>query len=194
MITRVPQEPERPDRLHRHSGRETGTDNSQAPGGASAIEGNETRTQRWYRQVKATQRGETGGRESEHPIVPTKSGNRPSWTRRREGDAASWKWRLEPREGIEPHERVTARASKPAEGRHHGVTSQMREIRTSGSVGARGEQSPWATRPFSAPSGSPFRLPQTRASKVAYFNLIRHVFCRFEVIQCDYIARTLCVS
>ena len=31
MITRVPREPERPDRLHRHSGRETGTDNSQAP-------------------------------------------------------------------------------------------------------------------------------------------------------------------
>ena len=147
MIARVPQEPERPDRLHRHSGRETGTDNSQAPGGASAIEGNETRTQRWYRRVKATKRGETGGRESERPIVPTKSGNRPSWTRRREGDAASWDWRLEPREGIEPHERVTARASKPAEGRHHGVTSQMREIRTSGSVGARGEQSPWATRP-----------------------------------------------
>ena len=75
MIARVPQEPERPDRLHRHSGRETGTDNSQAPGGASAIEGNETRTQRWYRRVKATKRGETGGRESERPIVPTKSGN-----------------------------------------------------------------------------------------------------------------------
>jgi hypothetical protein len=28
------------------------------------------------------------------------------------------------------------------------MTSQMRETRTSGSVGARGEQSPWATRPF----------------------------------------------
>ena len=77
MITRVPQEPESPDRLHRHSGRETGTDNSQASGGASAIKGNETRTQRWYRQVKATKRGATGGRESEHPIVPTKSGNHP---------------------------------------------------------------------------------------------------------------------
>src|ERR1700722_11668208 len=75
MTTRVPQEPERPDRLHRNSGRETGTNNSQAPIGASANEGNESRTQRWYRQVKVTKRGETDGRESERPIVPVKSGN-----------------------------------------------------------------------------------------------------------------------
>ena len=34
----------------------------------------------------------------------------------------------------------------------------MREIRKSGSVGARGEQSPWATRPFSPPSGVVPRL------------------------------------
>ena len=36
------------------------------------------------------------------------------------------------------------------------MTSQMREIRTSGSVGARGEQSPWATRPFHSQPDVPF--------------------------------------
>src|SRR5262245_57455235 len=33
------------------------------------------RTQGWYRQTKATKCGETGGRESERPVVPRKPGN-----------------------------------------------------------------------------------------------------------------------
>ena len=90
-------------------------------------------------------------RESERPIVSMKRGNRPSWTPRRKGDAASWAGCLETRKGTGPYERVTVKTSQPTEGRHHDVTSQMREIRTSGSVGARGEQSPWATRPVFSP-------------------------------------------
>jgi hypothetical protein len=52
--------------------------------------GDKQGTERWYRQAKATKCGETGGRESERPIVSPKRGNRPSWTPWREGDAASW--------------------------------------------------------------------------------------------------------
>ena len=39
--------------------------------------GDEQRTQRWYRQAKETKRGEMGGRESQHLIVPLKRGNQP---------------------------------------------------------------------------------------------------------------------
>ena len=39
--------------------------------------GDEPRTQRWYRQAKETKRGEMGGRESQHLIVPLKRGNQP---------------------------------------------------------------------------------------------------------------------
>ncbi len=148
MITRVPRELGRPCRLHRHAGRRPGLPNSRTNhGSASRAVGDEPGTQRWYRQAKETKRGETDGRESERLIVSTKRGNRPSWTPWREGDAALWARRLDPCEGIEPHQHVTVRASSPVEGRYHDVTSRMREIRQSGSVGARGEQSPWATRP-----------------------------------------------
>ena len=51
------------------------------PVGTSTAEGSETRAQRWYRQAKATKRGETDGRESERPIVPMKRGNRPEGPR-----------------------------------------------------------------------------------------------------------------
>ena len=48
--------------------------------------GDEQRTQRWYRQAKETKRGEMGGRESQHLIVPWKRGNQPEGPRR--GSAA----------------------------------------------------------------------------------------------------------
>ena len=44
--------------------------------------GDEPRTQRWYRQAKATKRGKMGGRESQHLIVPLKRGNQPEGPRR----------------------------------------------------------------------------------------------------------------
>ena len=48
--------------------------------------GGQQRTQRWYRQAKATKRGEMGGRESQYLIVPWKRGNQPEGPRR--GSAA----------------------------------------------------------------------------------------------------------
>ena len=44
--------------------------------------GDEQRTQRWYRPAKETKRGEMGGRESQHLIVPLKRGNQPEGPRR----------------------------------------------------------------------------------------------------------------
>ncbi len=59
-----------------------------------------------------------------------------------------------------------SRAARVAQ-RSHEMTSQMREIRTSGSVGARGERSPWATRPRPAAShrGLPGRAVQDLAAE-----------------------------
>ena len=145
---RGPWEPGRPVRLHRQF--RFGSPDHQSPDArdrASAVAGSKGPTRGWYRQAKATKRGEKDGRESERPIGSTRRGNRPSWTPWREGAAALWARRREPCEGIEPHQHVTVKASKPAEGRHHDVTSRMREIRKSGSVGASGKQSPEATRP-----------------------------------------------
>ena len=123
-----------------------------APGGASATEGSKHPTQRWYRQAKATKRGERGGGESESLIVSLKRGDRPSWAPWREGEISLWARRQATRESIGPHQRVTVRVSKPTEGRYHSVTSRVWEIRKHGSVGARGEQSPWTTRPFGSPA------------------------------------------
>jgi hypothetical protein len=78
MTTRVSKEPERPRRLHRNSGWETGTDNSLAPGGTPTTEGSETRAKRWYRLVKNSKRAEMDGGESERPIVSSKRGNHSS--------------------------------------------------------------------------------------------------------------------
>ena len=47
--------------------------------------GDEQRTQRWYRQAKETKRGEMGGRESQHLIVPWKRGNQPEGPRQGKG-------------------------------------------------------------------------------------------------------------
>ena len=78
MTTRVSKEPERPRRFHRNSGWETGTDNSQAPGGTPTTEGSKTRAKRWYRLVKNSKRAEMDGGESERPIVSLKRGNHSS--------------------------------------------------------------------------------------------------------------------
>ena len=54
-------------------------------GSASGAGGDEQRTQRWYRQAKETKRGEMGGRESQHLIVPWKRGNQPEGPRQGKG-------------------------------------------------------------------------------------------------------------
>jgi len=53
----------------------------------SRASGDESGTKRRYRQAKETKCGEMGGRDSERLIVPTRRGNQPDGTPRREGDA-----------------------------------------------------------------------------------------------------------
>ena len=65
MITRVPPGTWEPCRFHRARRLEIPPTNSRLiHGSASGAEGDEQRTQRWYRQAKETKRGEMGGRMS----------------------------------------------------------------------------------------------------------------------------------
>src|SRR5208283_4825909 len=76
----------RPCRFHRARRPEIPPTNSRLiHGSASGAGGDEQRTQRWYRQAKETKRGEMGGRESQHLIVPWKRGNQPEGPRRGKG-------------------------------------------------------------------------------------------------------------
>ena len=88
MITRVPLGTWRPCRFHRARRLEIPPTNSRLiHGSASGAGGDEQRTQRWYRQAKETKRGEMGGRESQHLIVPWKRGNQPEEPRQGRGCA-----------------------------------------------------------------------------------------------------------
>jgi hypothetical protein len=115
-------------------------------GPATGAGGDERRSRRWYRRAKETKRGEKGGGESERLILPTKRGNQPEGPRRGKGVPSH-----DPSEGNMPGTSRPASCPRNDDGsrgpRTHGMTSQMRGIRTSGSVGAPGEQSPGATRP-----------------------------------------------
>ena len=75
MTIRVSREPERPRRFHRKSGWETGTDNSQAPGGTPTTEGSKPRAKTVVSAREEFERVETDGGESERPIVSMKRGN-----------------------------------------------------------------------------------------------------------------------
>ena len=59
--------------------------NSRPVADASGGRGSETQMRPGYRQAKETKCGGTGGRESEHPILPTTRGNRPEGPRRGKG-------------------------------------------------------------------------------------------------------------
>src|SRR3982751_3456310 len=73
--TRVAQEPGRPCRLHRQFRLGNRKTNSPEPTAARPGRWEQTGRTRRYRQAKATKRGETDGRGSERPIVPTRRGN-----------------------------------------------------------------------------------------------------------------------
>ena len=78
MITGFLRELGRPCLFHRARRLEIPPTNSRViHGSASGAGGDEPRTPRWYRQAKETKRGEMGGRESQHLIVPWKRGNQP---------------------------------------------------------------------------------------------------------------------
>jgi hypothetical protein len=108
--------------------------------------GDESRTNRWYRQAKETKCGEMDGKESECPIVASKRGNGPYRTPWSEGDASLWTQRRNHAEGIVPPS-VSPQGNGPCEGQRHNVTSRMPLTGTSGSVGGLGGQPPRSTRP-----------------------------------------------
>jgi len=85
MTTRVSKEPERPRRFHRKSGWETGTDNSQAPGGTPTAEGSKPRAKTVVSAREEIERVEMNGGESERPIVSMKRGNHPEGPRGEKG-------------------------------------------------------------------------------------------------------------
>jgi hypothetical protein len=87
---RVAREPERPCRFRRDCRLESRHPKLQVdPQLSSRAGGDEKRTKRRYRQAKATKRGETDGRESQHPVVPTKQGNHTEGTLWRERSEAN---------------------------------------------------------------------------------------------------------
>ena len=53
------------------------TNSGMIRGPATGADGDERRSQRWYRHAKATERGERGGRESQRLRVPLTQGNQP---------------------------------------------------------------------------------------------------------------------
>ena len=151
MAKRVPQEPGRPRRFHRDFRLGNRKTNSpEPPVVRRRPKGANIRRIGGIGRAKATKRGEMDGGESERLIVPMRPGNRSEGTRRREGDAVSGhRWRETWRVLRNPWRcSRNDNGSRNSEERASEMTSQMREIRTSGSVGARGEQSPRATRPF----------------------------------------------
>ena len=85
MTTRVSKEPERPRRLHRQSGWETGTHNSLAPGGTPTTEGSENTGETVVSAREEFERAEKDGGESERPIVSSKRGNHPEGPRGEKG-------------------------------------------------------------------------------------------------------------
>ena len=101
------------------------------PRPTSEADGDERRTRRWYRQAKETKCGETGGKESEYPIVASRRGNGPSRTPWSEGGATLWTGRRDHAEGIGPPS-VSTQADGSCEGRRRDVTSRMHLTCTSG--------------------------------------------------------------
>ena len=108
-------------------------------GPASGADGDERRTQRWYRQAKETKRGEKGGRESERLIVPMKRGNRPEGPRGgkgvpRRGQGVGTTPRTPCLAGVSPRDRP----GRVRDSGIHDVTNRMRLTCTSGSSGDLG--------------------------------------------------------
>ena len=153
----IPWELGRPCRLHRSAGRSYRLTNSgMIRGPATGADGDERRSQRWYRQAKETKRGEKGGRESQCPIVPMKRGNQPEGPREGKGVPSH-----DPSEGNTPGTSRPEPCPRNDDGsrrsRIHGMTSRVRGICTPGSVGALGGN----------PQSDPARGPSTKSDPEA---------------------------
>jgi len=89
-------------------------------GSATGADGDEQRSQRWYRQAKETKCGEMGGRESQCLIVAKKRGNEPSDPEERRGRRVVVRgWNNA--EATEPRRRVTGKP--PGRVRDSGATT-----------------------------------------------------------------------
>ena len=144
------------------------TNSRRIHGPASRAVGDEQGTHGWYRRAKGTKRGEKGGRESEHLVVSSKRGNRPSWTPWREGDAALWTSSRNHAEGIEPPS-VSPQSGWVVRGTANPQRDEPYARKcTYGSVGALGEQSPRATRPVWRPNSRliPSLRPRLRGRRM----------------------------
>ena len=113
------------------------------PRPTSEADGDERGTKRWYRQAKETKCGEKDGKESEHLIVAVEAGERASGPRGAKGVphlvTGAGTMARTPR----PHA-VSPRSTGSCEGqRIHDVTSRMRVMRTSGSVGGATRSYGW---------------------------------------------------
>ena len=108
--------------------------------------GDEQRTQRWYRQAKETKRGEMGGRESQHLIVPLKRGNQPEGPRRGKEVPSH-----EPLKGNMPGTLRPEPCPRNDDGsrgsRIHEMRNRVRVMCKPGSVGGLGGRPPRSTRP-----------------------------------------------
>ena len=108
--------------------------------------GDEPRTQRWYRQAKETKRGEMGGRESQHLIVPLKRGNQPEGPRRGKEVPSH-----EPLKGNMPGTLRPEPCPRNDDGsrgsRIHEMRNRVRVMCKPGSVGGLGGRPPRSTRP-----------------------------------------------
>ena len=108
--------------------------------------GDEQRTQRWYRQAKETKRGEMGGRESQHLIVPLKRGNQPEGPRRGKEVPSH-----EPLKGNMPGTLRPEPCPRNDDGwrgsRIHEMRNRVRVMCKPGSVGGLGGRPPRSTQP-----------------------------------------------
>jgi hypothetical protein len=118
--------------------------------------------------TKETKCGEKDSKESQRPIVASKWGKRPSRTPWSEGGNASWSGGRNHAEGTDPPS-VSPRGQWVV----RGTAKPRREepdaslTRTSGSVGALGEQSPRATRPAMFPPFDSAKGSGVSAGRVA---------------------------
>ena len=132
--------------------------------------GDEQRTQRWYRQAKETKRGEMGGRESQHLIVPLKRGNQPEGPRRGKEVPSH-----EPLKGNMPGTLRPEPCPRNDDGsrgsRIHEMRNRVRVMCKPGSVGDLGGQPPRSTRPNNPPPAQhqpPHRVQPVPTRQVAH--------------------------
>src|SRR5271157_3959117 len=135
-------------------------------GSATGTDGDELRSHQWYRQAKETKRGEMGGRESQHLIVPLKRGNQTEGPRRGKEVPSH-----EPLKGNMPGTLRPEPCPRNDDGsrgsRIHEMRNRVRVMCKPGSVGDLGGQPPRSTRPEDPQIGLTPRTPDPEDPRCA---------------------------